>query len=67
MIKARFGDGFDMRVEGKSGFQSDTQVADFGGWGDGTAINMEEEIPNLLNQGFVCHNQEFSFLTVELE
>lgn len=46
-MKSRFGDGFDVGLEGEGGIKDDAQVVDLKGWSDGTAINTDEEISNL--------------------
>ena len=54
-------------MEGKGGVKDDTQVADFRRWGDGAAVNLEDEVTNLPEQRLGCHNHELRFLAVKLE
>ena len=56
-----------MGLERKGRVQDDAQVAHFGGWGDGTAGNLEEEITNLLVQRLGSNEHDLCFIAVELE
>ena len=49
--------GVGIRWEREGGVDNDTQVADLGGWEDGAAVNVEEEISNL----------KLSLVTVKIE
>ena len=54
-------------MEGKGGVKDDTQVAGFRRWGDGAAVDLEDEVTNLLVQGLVCHKHELCFIAVQLK
>ena len=56
-----------MRLERKGGVKNDAQVADLRGWADGTAIDADEEIPNLPEQWLGGHNHELCLAAVQLE
>ena len=64
MEEGGFGDRFDVGFEGEGGVKNDTQVADLGGWEDGAAVNVEEEISNLLERSLWGHNHELCLCSV---
>ena len=64
MEKGRFGHRLDVGVEGKGGVKDDTQVADFRRWGDGAAVNLKDEVTNLLEQRLGGHSHELCFPAV---
>ena len=64
MVEGRFCYGFYMGLEREGGVQDDSQVADFGGRGDGAAVNGEKQVANLLELRLGSHNDELSFVAV---
>ena len=50
MEECRFCGVVDMRLKLQGGVKYDTQVADYGGWGDRAAIHFQQKIPNLPEQ-----------------
>lgn len=67
MEKGRFGNGFDVGLEREGGVQDDAQVTDFGGWRDGTAIDLEKELPDLPELCLGPHDHELCFFAVKFE
>ena len=50
MEKGSFGNMVNMGEEGESGVQDNSKVTDFGGGGDGGAVNVEGEVQSGLSE-----------------
>ena len=57
----------DMGEEGESGVQDNSKVTDFGGGGDGGAVNVKVEVLHGVGEGVRTNEEDFGFVGVEFE
>ena len=60
MEKGSFGNMVNMGEEGESGVRDNSKVTDFGGGGDGGAVNVKGEVKSGLSEGvmLLIYNRE---------
>ena len=67
MEKGSFGNMVNMGEEGESGVQDNSKVTDFGGGGDGGAVNVKGEVLSGVSEGVRTNDEDFGFVGVEFE
>ena len=67
MEKGSFGNMVNMGEEGESGVQDNSKITDFGGGGDGGAVNVKGEVLSGVGEGVRTNDEDFGFVGVEFE
>lgn len=67
MVEHRLSNQFDVRLKGEDKVQDDTQVVDFRGWRDVTAIHLEKKMSDLQKSRLGTYNHELWFFAIEFE